>query len=209
MIARRPTSPRARRRGFTLIEVTLAVGIFTFAILALLGLFGASLRSVTQVESASRVPAVMGQVQAWLDQATFDDVFNGVAGRSTIELLVYTQAPASAGGVEQTYVVRVDRVTGVAPSWTDAAGPVFKADLIASPMNPRIGADLNLSGTPATWPEGYVAVEVSVYALPAAEPGEALASFRSRVGIAQAPPPGDLASYERFHALTYPAAKNR
>lgn len=194
--------------GFTLIEVILAVGIFTFAILALLGLFGSSLRSVGQVESAARVPAVMGAVQAWLDGAEFAEVYGGVAGRGTIVLLVVEGEAASGatGPNGDLRVVRIDGGAGV-PEFGRSTGEVFRADLIASPMNPGAGA--NLPAGADTWPEGYVAVEVSIYTLPAAEPGEALGTYLNRVGAAVPPSYGDRATYDRYHAVTYPAAKPR
>jgi len=194
--------------GFTLIEVILAVGIFTFAILALLGLFGSSLRSVGQVEDASRVPAVMGAVQAWIDGETFADVYTGVANQRTLELLCYVEVAGSGTSRTETLrVLRIDATGGDRSAFSGAAGAVFKADLIASPMNPDVGSALPARAD--TWAHGYVAMDVSIYTLPAPEPGESLAAYLARVGAARAPAFGQRADYERFHAVTYPAAKTR
>ena len=183
------------------------MGIFTFAILALLGLFGTSLRSVGQVEDASRVPAVMGAVQAWIDGESFAGVYAAVASQQTLELLCYVEV--AGAGTSRTETLRVLRIDagGDRSAFQNAAGAVFKADLIASPMNPDVGSALPAGAD--TWAHGYVAMDVSIYTLPAPEPGESAAAYLARVGAARAPAFGQRASYERYHAVTYPAAKTR
>jgi len=57
--------------GFTLVEVTIALGIFTFSVVLMVGLLPLSLKSAQQATEATRVSKLMQQVGAELSQERF------------------------------------------------------------------------------------------------------------------------------------------
>jgi Tfp pilus assembly protein PilV len=58
------------RRGFSLIEVVLAIGIFLVTVLALVGLLGPTLQSVDEVEKTDEVSSVVNTVNAFLQSSS-------------------------------------------------------------------------------------------------------------------------------------------
>lgn len=60
--------PRRHRGAFTLVEVMLAVGVLSLAILALVGLIGATFQQVEEIVETNRALAVAGTVNAALDR---------------------------------------------------------------------------------------------------------------------------------------------
>ena len=59
----------ARRSGFSLIEVVLAIGIFLVTVLALVGLLGPTLKSVDEVEKTDEVSSVVNTINAFLQNS--------------------------------------------------------------------------------------------------------------------------------------------
>jgi type II secretory pathway pseudopilin PulG len=86
------------RRGFSLIEVVLAIGIFLVTVLALVGLLGPALKSVDEVEMTDEITSVVNTVNAFLQSSpaigsstvpTFDAIFNAVAGDGFATIFVF------------------------------------------------------------------------------------------------------------------------
>ena len=63
--------PLARFKAFSLIEVVLAMGIFLMTVLALVGLLGPALKSVSTVEKTDEVASVVDSVNAFLNSSPY------------------------------------------------------------------------------------------------------------------------------------------
>lgn len=87
----------ARLRGFSLIEVVLAIGIFMVTILALVGLLGPTLKSVDEVEQTDAIASVVNSLNAFLQQSPkiapgaskFDAIFNAVENNGYATIFVF------------------------------------------------------------------------------------------------------------------------
>jgi len=62
---------RLLRRGFSLVEVTLALGVVSFSLLAIIGLVGSGLASVRESANDSAIAAIIQHVRAELTQPDF------------------------------------------------------------------------------------------------------------------------------------------
>ena len=56
-------------RGFTLIEVVLALGVFLISVMALIGLLGPMLQSVEEIEKLDEITSVVNTVNAFLQSS--------------------------------------------------------------------------------------------------------------------------------------------
>ncbi|MGJ3244011.1 MAG: hypothetical protein ACFE0O_13795 [Opitutales bacterium] len=151
---RTPGPIKASRTGFTLIEVVLAIGIFTLAILTLLGLLAPTLQSVNDVINTSLAKGVISKVNTTLQtydadgvpetganhQSPFEEVFNAVRGaqQSNQELAFY------AYQLKNGQVEVVDDASAVTAALAQAAsgdtedtfdGPLFMILISASSVN--------------------------------------------------------------------------
>jgi hypothetical protein len=61
-------------RAFSLIEVVLAMGIFLITVLALVGLMGPALKSVSTVKTTDEVASVVDTVNAFLNTSPYIDI---------------------------------------------------------------------------------------------------------------------------------------
>lgn len=93
-----PISHSLSRRGFSLIEVVLAIGIFLVTVLALVGLLGPTLQSVNEVEETDDVSSVVNTLNAFLQSSPdiaptgdskFNAIFNAVANDGFATLVMY------------------------------------------------------------------------------------------------------------------------
>lgn len=66
-----------KRHGFSLVEVTIAMGIFTFAALPILGLMSVALTSTRNSSDMSTATQLAGGVAARLEQQNFSSLANG------------------------------------------------------------------------------------------------------------------------------------
>ncbi len=90
-----------RFRGFSLIEVVLAMGVFLITALTLVGLLGPALKSVSTVEKTDEVASVVDSVNAFLnsspyieldddpDSSRFNAIYNAVQNDGYAVLFVY------------------------------------------------------------------------------------------------------------------------
>lgn len=65
---------RKRTRGFSLIEVVVAVGIFAFAIVGVLGLLTPTGKAITEVADNDAASRAIGAIQAGLQQTGFTNI---------------------------------------------------------------------------------------------------------------------------------------
>lgn len=65
-----------RRLAFSLVEVTMAIGIVSFGVLSLLALLPSGLQSVRDSANEAAMSAIVRSVRGELNQASFGDVVN-------------------------------------------------------------------------------------------------------------------------------------
>ena len=94
-----------RRKGFSLVEVVLAIGIFLVTVLALVGLLGPTLQSVDEVEKTDEVSSIVNTVNAFLQSSPeiapgaskFDAIYEAVASGNFATMFVFRQYVDSTG----------------------------------------------------------------------------------------------------------------
>lgn len=153
-------------RGFTLIEVVLAIGIFLLSILALVGLLGPTLSSVEDVTQADEVTSVVNTVNAFLMNSPdiapggskFNAIFNQLQSRGALTIVVFREFVQDDDLVvagRQQEVLRVGFGTAGFPTnarvvhgdnpatnanqtvnLSRASSPIYFAILTASPVTP-------------------------------------------------------------------------
>lgn len=133
----------AARRGFSLIEVVLAVGIVAFAMVAILGLFGSSLQSTQQVDNQDEALGIVRALPAYLQSQSFQTVYGWVQTPSTMPALYgYTLLPSplqSGTDSAQQTVIHSGTDTALttgSTSYTHRQGRMFAIQLSLSPNMP-------------------------------------------------------------------------
>ncbi len=82
-----PSCHVTSQKGFSLIEVVLAIGIFLVTVLALVGLLGPTLQSVDEVEKTDEVSSIVNTINAFLQNSPeiapgasrFNAIYNAVS----------------------------------------------------------------------------------------------------------------------------------
>mgnify|MGYP005862686213 CR=1 FL=1 len=178
--------------GFSLIEVVLAMGIFLVTVLALVGLLGPTLKSVDEVEKSDEVVSVVNTVNSFLQSSPdigdsnstppvskFDAIYDAVDNGGYATILVFRQYATDdsislkIGFVGETAatVTNTDITNGV--DEVLAAGPIYRVVLTPSSVIPIDHVTDNgpgtyprytLSETSDSYPEGYFAMEVRIFA---------------------------------------------
>ncbi len=177
------------KKGFSLIEVVLAIGIFLVTVLALVGLLGPTLQSVDEVEKTDEVSSVVNTINAFLQNSPaigdaanskFNNIFNAVAGDGHATIFVF-RAYRTANSEDLTLRVGfrnnetvADPAATISPGdFTDAVGAIYRAVLTPSSVTPqalrsteRVSDDVyTLNDTNVdNYPEGYFAMEVRIFA---------------------------------------------
>lgn len=182
------------RRGFSLIEVVLAIGIFMVTVLALVGLLGPTLKSVDEVQQTDAIASVVNSLNAFLQQSPeiapnaskFDAIFNAVANNGHATIFVFqaylntesTDTELKIGFHDESVgdnaaIVSADFEEGSTPM---VAGPIYRVVLTPSSVLPaqyrsaeRAASTKVYSLTvtnpdPPGYPEGYFAMEVRIFA---------------------------------------------
>ena len=172
------------RKGFSLIEVVLAIGIFLVTVLALVGLLGPTLQSIDEVEKTDEVASIVNTINAFLQNSydiapgasKFDAIYNAVS-QDHATLLVFRAYGANdlislkIGFVAETSAAAQVSVADIySGSNMLAAGTIYRAVLTPSSVNPT--AEMTDAGvgnfprykmkasTPAAYPEVSFAMEV-------------------------------------------------
>ncbi|KRP34055.1 MAG: hypothetical protein ABS34_13245 [Opitutaceae bacterium BACL24 MAG-120322-bin51] len=160
----------ARRSGFSLIEVVLAIGIFLVTVLALVGLLGPTLQSVDEVEKTDEVASVVNTVNAFLqssskinpDGSKFDAIYQAVKSGDFATVLVFRAyaSPADSSGIglkvgfqkdenaespDPATPIDISAAILADSEFADAAATIYRVVLSASSVLP----------TPTATPEKY------------------------------------------------------
>lgn len=149
--------------GFTMAEVVIAIGVFAFAIFALLGLLLPTLDSVEEVVDSNRATAAISKINTWLQLREFDWVYGEVTDADgEIRLYAYDLNTDPEGPARYT----TDRITGdIERMRSEAAAMVGSALLVV--LRP---AEYGPTGGPLPpleeYPEGYLKLSIDVYLLP-------------------------------------------
>ena len=176
------------QKGFSLIEVVLAIGIFLVTVLALVGLLGPTLQSVDEVEKTDEVSSIVNTINAFLQNSPeiapgasrFNAIYNLVKSNDFAAILVFRAyddndvIALKIGfiGEGQVQVGEEDVTDG---SIVKAAGTIYRAVLTASSVIPqeylnetkpeRNGDGIYTLKNPiADYLEGSFAMEVRIFA---------------------------------------------
>lgn len=175
-------------KGFSLIEVVLAIGIFLVTVLALVGLLAPTLQSVDEVEKTDEVSSIVNTIDAFLHNSQniapgaskFNAIYNAVS-QDHATLLVFRGYDTN--GIIFLKIGFVDKAdssarVGAGDIYSGnevlAAGTIYRVVLTPSSVNPDTtradaGVDsyprykMNQSD-PSTYPEGSFAMEVRIFA---------------------------------------------
>lgn len=220
------------QRGFSLIEVILALGIFLITVFAMVGLLGPTLASVDDVEKTDEVVSVVNSVNAFLQSSpdigtnviprvsTFEAIYRSISpldgGDNFATIFVFRQyfdegtgnsdADSTAVRVQIGFDSRDTAINaqGQINSFTNAAGPIYRVVLSASPVIPEEVPDPSNPGNViqyrspdrdaatgvyqlqqplANYLEGYFAMEVRIYAETPPPPGPGAPAFNTNVPL--------------------------
>jgi Tfp pilus assembly protein PilV len=175
------------RKGFSLIEVVLAIGIFLVTVLALVGLLGPTLQSVDEVEKTDEVSSIVNTINAFLQNSQdiapgaskFDAIYKAVAQGSATILVFRAYDTNDVISLQVGFVGETDPSAQISNadvtdgSQVKAAGTIYRAVLTPSSVNPVLQMDEE-SGSyprysmkqsdPTLYPEGSFAMEVRIFA---------------------------------------------
>lgn len=133
-MATRLLTDRTTRRGFTLIEVALAVAILGVVAAGLMAASARMIRGVTQDRgrsvAAASAEARLALVRQWPDYRTLDSAFVGVESNTPIAGLTRTTTIARTGGANQANDFK--RIT-VTVSGASLPAPVSRTLAVAAP----------------------------------------------------------------------------
>lgn len=187
------------KRAFSLVEVVLAIGVLSLAVVALLGLFGPTIGSVKQVVDSNLATAAVTrintQIQRELDWGTARDATRG-------ESLFYIwKRQATSGGPIELVMSDPDSTTGTLSDETSNATvttDLSNGTLIGTPLvvtfQPGMSGQYNFDNVDD---EGYFPILVNIYAIEPSLIGTG--SYSDRAGIEANLDP----------IFTYTTAKNR
>lgn len=193
----------SRDKGFSLIEVVLAIGIFLVTVLVLVGMLGPTLESVEEVDKTDEIVSVIDSVSAFLNGgsdfgqnvASFDIIYETIltGGYSTIYVYrSYLSANSSdvklSVGFSPSERTSTQRIStrSRAFDFKNAAGRIYRCVLTVKPLLPReYYKDRGRRAFPrylltnkiSEFNEGYLPIEVAIYA---ENPGP---SFSDRISI--------------------------
>jgi type II secretory pathway pseudopilin PulG len=157
--------------GFSLIEVVLAVGVFAFAVLGLIGLLVPALSSVANVSESNQVAGVISRLDAFLQSQSFASVYQWVAsGREKVFVGYNLASDTDDGSMRE--IVRDPGDPRLDSEMHDAVGPVLMLVLRASGQIPGVEGTGVLPDDMAQHEEGVLVLGVNVYRLSSLEPGE-------------------------------------
>jgi len=183
-----PSCHVTSQKGFSLIEVVLAIGIFLVTVLALVGLLGPTLQSVDEVEKTDEVSSIVNTINAFLQNSPeiapgasrFNAIYNAVSQDSATLLVFRAYDANDVISLKVGFVGETDQLARVSDSdVTDgsevfAAGTIYRAVLTPSSVNPvdeRADAGVNSyprykmsEEDPSAYPEGSFAMEVRIFA---------------------------------------------
>ncbi len=174
-----------RKHAFTLVEVVLALGIFLVTVLALVGLLGPTLKSVSDVEDSDEVISVVNTLNAFLQNSPeiatpttskFEEIYNSVyldseAAATVFVFKSYVSDPPPSGDLPPIGITIGFEDTLQASDFNLAAGQIYRVVLSASSVTPvtlrspeRNGSGVyTLNQAYNAYPEGYFAMEARIF----------------------------------------------
>ena len=146
--------------GFSLVEVVLALGIVSFALLAIFALFGNTMRSATETVSQNEVLGITRSLGDFLGSTNpsygvgYATVSNWVASTSCPGIFAYVGANGTVSiGLSNTIGTAADQIT-------NRAGRLFRIFPTLSTNVPGITSAANLSNN------AFIPLQVKIYAVP-------------------------------------------
>ncbi|MGB0371753.1 MAG: hypothetical protein ACPGN3_10490 [Opitutales bacterium] len=185
--------------GLTLVEVTLAIGVFTFAMAVLLGLLAPMLTDLSEVLDADETQAIVNKVEVFLDtynndgnpdtESPFKDVYDDISASGYLVAYIYRTVGGRTEVVSDMGAIDTAMSSGDPNDQVDRR--VFVAVIYPSNVNPNaviagpslLGGDFqnieaySLVNTYDDYPEGYLAFNVEVYSYAPPAPGDAFATI--------------------------------
>lgn len=170
------------RSGFSLMEVLLSIAVFTFGVLALLGLMGKTLTNISQVEEQNISTNLNSTIDGYLrKQVTFDTLYAELKSKGRISLFAFYTEPTDGSKTSYFPVHKENvRVTTANPVMTqseldDLVGSIYKVIIepaIFTSAEDTVQADgtvipksyTDLKPTAKEHPDPYLHLSVTVYA---------------------------------------------
>lgn len=145
-------------QAFSLVEVVLAIGVLSLAVVALLGLFGPTMSSVKQVIDTNEATAVVSRVNAEIQRALdFDTVFTEADGGAVYYVW------KEQDGTDQPVTFRME------PTNAGIFTALGSGQLVGSPFVVTFSKGLTNSdywnNGDAQNTEGYVPVLINIFAI--------------------------------------------
>lgn len=117
--------------AFTLVEVVMALGIFTFALVSMVGLLPVSLKSARQAIEITHISKMVAQVGSELSQGRFADAADSVASHK-VWTFDYEGIGTSVAS-ESYYRISADGAPNLTlPGATAASGNILRVTLTPS-----------------------------------------------------------------------------
>lgn len=177
---------RTKKGGFSLIEVILAMGVFTLAIVALVGLLAPTLSSVNDIVQSNRAISAVGKINGYFEnyrprsptETAFDEIYEWVVDTGTpTNLYVFTwsnpEDPSDQRMVVTDSLINTSYDTTIQNLLQDSVGPILAATVKPATFNAfdvKIGENVTTQDPGATYPrdpdtyyEAYLAMQVDIY----------------------------------------------
>ena len=124
------------KQGFTLIEVALAIGVLSLAVMAMLGMFAPTMTSVRDVLDSNQAIAVSDDVESYIESQPFSDVIDLVRPKESpgiLYVIPYTQSvfntTISGSKIESNIVTRFQDVRRMGDSLETIEGSFFRVEI--------------------------------------------------------------------------------
>jgi len=120
---------RSRPGGFSLIEIVLAIGVISFAIVAIMGMFPVALRSAQESQRETRAALIAQDIYSNIGSVSGTNRVIPIGTNSWVPVNLATTNSFSLG---------YDQDGNILGSGTPV-GAIFRADVSVSPDNPIAG----------------------------------------------------------------------
>lgn len=131
---------RSSTRGFSLVEVVLAIGIVSFALLAVMGIFGGLMKSSDENTQRREIAEAVDSLRRELRQSDFETAYQWVREGKTLYYLAYHAGDSNIPDPNSPHVAgkwfESPPVTNLALMEAARSGRWVRAQLKVSPSNP-------------------------------------------------------------------------